>query len=385
MVLLRLILKNTLRHRLRTALTVAGLFVAVLAFGLLQTVVGAWYAGAENASSARLVTRNAISLVFPLPLTYRPKLAAIDGVRATTHANWFGGIYKEAKNFFPQFAVDTETYFKLYPEYLLSEDALRSFQRDRRGAVVGRKLAERYGFKVGDTVTLKGTIFPGNWEFIVRGIYDGRDAKTDTNQFFLHWNYVNEVMKKTIPRRANSVGVYVLEIDDPSRAAQISLEADRLFKNSQAETLTETEQAFQLGFVSMTEAIVMAIRAVSYLVILIILAVMANTLSMTARERTREYATLKALGFAPGFIVALIMGESLTLALIGGGLGMAALLPIAQAFGTAMGSLFPVFYVSSSTLFAQLVCALAVGVIAAIAPAVSAARVNIVNGLRHVA
>jgi len=382
--LIQLLLKNALRHKLRSALTLAGLFIALLAFGLLQTVVGAWYAGAENASNARLVTRNAISLVFPLPLTYRAKLHSMDGVRATTHANWFGGIYKEPKNFFPQFAVDAQTYFTLYPEYRLSEEALRSFQRDRRGAIVGRKLADRYGFSVGNTVTLKGTIFPGNWEFVVRGIYEGADAKTDTNQFFFHWTYLNEQIQKTTPRRANTVGVYVLEIDDPSRAAQMSRDIDALFKNTQAETLTETEQAFQLGFVSMTEAIVVAIRAVSYLVILIILAVMANTMSMTARERTSEYATLKALGFPPRFVVGLIVGESLLLAAVGAVLAMAALMPLANAFGSAMGSLFPVFYVSNSTLIAQALCALGVGLISAIGPAIFAARVNIVEGLRHV-
>ncbi len=210
MYLIKLILKNALRHKLRTLLTVVGLIVAVVAFGLLQTVVGAWYAGAEGASSARLVTRNAISLVFPLPLTYRQKLRSVDGVRQVSNANWFGGIYKEAKNFFPQFAVDAPTYFQLYPEYVIAEDEIKAFLRDRKGAVVGRKLAHTYGFKVGDTVTLKGTIFPGNWEFVMRAIYDGRDAKTDTSQFFFHWDYLNETLKKTVPRRANTVGVYVL-------------------------------------------------------------------------------------------------------------------------------------------------------------------------------
>lgn len=385
MYLLRLILKNTLRHKLRTLLTLIGLFIATLAFGLLQTVVNAWYAGAANASEARLVTRNAISLVFPLPLTYRPKIRALEGVEALTHASWFGGIYQEPKNFFPQFAVDAGSYLSLYPEYRLDENELRAFMRDKRGAVVGRKLATRFGWKPGDTVTLKGTIYPGNWEFVVRAIYDGRDEKTDTNQFFMHWDYVNEVMRKTIPRRTNTVGVYVVKVSDPTRTADISRTIDALFKNSQAETLTETEQAFQLGFVSMTEAIVVAIRAVSFLVILIILAVMANTMSMTARERTSEYATLKALGFSPRTIVTLIVGESLTLALIGGALGMLALLPLSQVFGSAMGSLFPVFYVAPETLWLQLTCALTVGLIAAAAPAWSAARVNIVDGLRHVA
>lgn len=384
MFLLRLILKNALRHRLRTLLTLLGLIVAVVAFGLLQTVVGAWYAGAEGASSARLVTRNAISLVFPLPLTYRQKLKSVDGVRAVSNANWFGGIYKEAKNFFPQFAVDAASYFPLYPEYRMAEDQFKAFLRDRKGAVVGRKLAATYGFALGDAVTLKGTIFPGNWEFTVRAIYDGRSAGTDTSQFFFHWDYLNETLKQTVPRRANSVGVYVLEIGDPARAAEVSRAVDEQFRNSIAETLTETEKAFQLSFVSMTEAIVVAIRAVSFLVIFIIMAVMANTMAMTARERIAEYATLKALGFGPGFVALLIGGESLAIALGGAALGIALTFPVADAFAALMGSLFPVFRVSAATVLMQLACGLLVGTVAALFPGWRAARVRIVDGLRSI-
>jgi len=384
MFLLRLILKNALRHRLRTLLTVVGLVVAVVAFGLLQTVVQAWYAGAEGASTARLVTRNAISLVFPLPLTYRQKIRSVEGVRAVSNANWFGGIYKEAKNFFPQFAVDAPSYFPLYPEYVIAEDQFKAFLRDRKGAVVGRKLAGTYGFKLGDTVTLKGTIFPGNWEFVIRAIYEGRDAKTDTSQFFFHWDYLNETMKKTIPRRANQIGVYVLELSDPARAAEVSRAVDAQFRNSMAETLTETERAFQLSFVSMTEAIVVAIRAVSFLVIFIIMAVMANTMAMTARERLSEYATLKALGFGAPFLVMLIFGESLAIALGGGLAGIGLTFPVADAFAQAMGSLFPVFRVSTGTVALQAGCALAVGAVAAFFPSLRAARVKIVDGLRSV-
>ncbi len=384
MVSLRLILKNALRHKLRTGLTVLGLVISVLAFGLLQTVVDAWYAGAESASAARLVTRNSISLVFPLPLTYRAKLRSVDGVRSVSNANWFGGIYKEPKNFFPQFAVDAATYLPMYPEFVIPEDALRGFLRDRKGAVVGRKLADTYGFQLGDTVTLKGTIFPGNWDFVIRAIYDGREPKTDTAQFLFHWDYLNETLQRTVPRRANTVGVYVLELADPARAAEVSRAVDAMFRNSQAETLTETEKAFQLGFVSMTEAIVVAIRVVSFVVIVIIMAVMANTMAMTARERTAEYATLKALGFGPGFIGRLIVGESLAIALAGGLAGIVLTLPVAAAFGSAMGSLFPVFQVSPATQALQLAAALTVGLVAALAPTWRAMRVPVVEGLRHV-
>jgi putative ABC transport system permease protein len=383
-VLFSLIFRNAFRHKLRTLLTLLGLTVAILAFGLLSTVVEAWYAGAEGASSARLVVRNSISLVFPLPLTYRQKIRQIDGVRAITTANWFGGIYKEPKNFFPQFAVEAATYLDLYPEFVLSEAEHKDFLHDRQGAVIGEKLAATYGIKLGDTMTLKGTIFPGQWEFVVRGIYRGRDAKTDVSQMFFHWDYLNETMKVRAPRRANTVGVYVVEVADPSRVAEISRVIDGEFRNSYAETLTETEKAFQLGFVSMTEAIVVAIRLVSYLVIFIILAVMANTMAMTVRERTAEYATLKALGFGPAFVMLLIYGESLAIAALGGAIGIALTFPVATAFAKAMGTLFPVFVVSAQTVWLQAGSALAVGLISALFPARSAARVNIVDGLRSI-
>lgn len=383
-ILLNLVLRNAFRHKLRTLLTLVGLMVAVLSFGLLSTVVDAWYAGAEGASNARLVTRNSISLVFPLPLTYKQKIRQIDGVKAITTANWFGGIYKEPKNFFPQFAV-APNYLELYPEYLLSDDERTAFARDRKGAIVGRKLAAQYGFKVGDVVQLKGTIFPGTWEFIIRGIYTGRDAKTDVAQMLFHWDYLNEVAKVRYPRRQNQVGVYVVTIDDPGRAAELSRLIDAEFRNSAAETLTETEKAFQLSFVSMTEAIVVAIRIVSYVVIAIILAVMANTMAMTVRERTSEYATLKALGFGPGFVRGLIFGESVAIAAIGGGLGIALTFPVAAAFAQAMGTLFPIFFVSGTTVLLQAACALGVGLIAAWFPSRRAARIPIVEGLRSVA
>ena len=382
--ILGLVWRNAFRHKLRTLLTVAGLLVAILAFGLLSTVVGAWYAGAEAASAARLVTRNAISLTFPLPLAYKAKVRAIDGVKDITTSNWFGGIYKEPKNFFPQFAVEAESYLRLYPELVVEEDQQRAFLRDRRGCLVGAKLAERFGFKIGDIVPLRGTIFPGQWEFVVRGIYRGGKPNTDQNQMIVHWAYINETMTKRMPRRANQVGVFVTEID-PDRAAEVSLAIDKEFKNTANETLTETEKAFQLGFVSMTEAIVVAIRLVSYLVIGIILAVMANTMAMTVRERTAEYATLKALGFGPGFVAALIIGESLAITGLGGGLGMLATFPVAQSFGKAMGGLFPVFLVAPQTVVSQGLCTLAVGLIAAALPAWQASRVRIVEGLRAVA
>lgn len=381
---IKLIVRNALRHRLRTGLTVTGLLVAVLAFGLLQTVVDAWYAGAAAASNARLVTRNGISLVFALPLSYENRIRGVEGVATVARSNWFGGIYQEPKNFFPQFAV-SDSYFKLYPEFLIPEAERVAFARDRKGAMIGRQLADRYGFKIGDTLPLRGTIFPGTWEFVIRGIFEGVDETKVTNIMYFHWEYLNETVRKLSPARADQVGVFVIGIDNPDNAATVSLAVDAVFKNSLAETLTETEQAFQLGFVAMSNQIIAAIRIVSYVVILIIMAVMANTMAMSARERTSEYATLKALGFGPGFVATLIFGESLAICMLGGGLGIALTPPLAEGFKAFAGGIFPIFTVSGETALMQAACALTVGVLAAIVPAVRAARVRVVDGLRAIA
>jgi putative ABC transport system permease protein len=380
-----LILRNAFRHKLRTTLTMVGIVVAIVAFGLLRTIVDAWYAGAEATSSARLITRNATSLVFPLPLNYAEKLRQVPGVRAVTWANWFGGIYITESNFFPQFAIDGATYLSMYPEFRLQPAELKAFLFDRQGAVAGRRIADKFGWKVGDQIPLRGAIFPGTWTFNLRAIYDGADAKVDETQFFFHWQFLNETVKARFPRRADQVGLYIEEIADPTQAADVSERIDSMFKNSLAETLTETEKAFQLGFVAMTEAILAAIQAVSYVIVLIIMAVMANTMAMTARERYSEYATMKAIGFSNGFVAFLIFAESLGIAMAGGLLGIALTFPITDAFGGAMGTLFPVFFVSQATVLMQAAAALIVGVVAALIPAWRAAHVRIVDGLRSVA
>jgi putative ABC transport system permease protein len=380
-----MVLKNAFRHKLRTSLTVVGIIVAITAFGLLRTIVDAWYAGAEATSSARLVSRNAISLVFSMPLTYAQKIRQVPGVTAVSWANWFGGVYITERNFFPQFAIDAATYLDMYPEFVLKPEERKAFLVDRRGAVVGRKLADQYGWKLGDQIPLRGTIFPGTWTFTLRAIYDGVDAKTDETQFFFHWQFLNETVKARFPRRGDQIGVYVVEIRDPTQAAAISQDIDATFKNSLAETLTETEKAFQLGFVAMTEAILVAVQAVSFVVIVIIMAVMANTMAMTARERYSEYATMKALGFGQGFVALLVFAESIGIALAGGALGILLTFPLANIFAGAMGTLFPVFFVSRETVLMQLGASLVIGVVAAAVPAWRAARVRIVDGLRAIA
>ena len=384
--LLKLVFKNIFRHRLRSLLTIAGLVIAILAFGILRTVVDAWFAGADMASAQRLITRNATSLVFSLPIYYRERLRAIDGVQRVAVSNWFGGIYKDQSfgNIFAQFAVDHDVFFDVYPEFITKPEELLAFKKDMRGAMVGRLLADKYGFKLGDTIPLKGAIFPGNWEFTVRGIYEPKDATIVTRQLYFHWEYLNEEVKKRYPRRAEQAGFFLVQIADPSRAAEISQAIDREFRNSLAETLTETEKAFSLGFVAQTETIVMAVRVVSFVVILIIFAVVANTMAMTARERHAEYATLKAIGFSPEFVGTLILGESMLLTGIGGAAGILLTFPVAGLFKAMLGMLFPVFNVTPQTVAMQAGCAFAVGVLAGLVPSVRASRTKIVEGLRYI-
>ncbi len=381
---LKLIIRNALRHKLRSILTVIGVAIAIMAFGLLRTLVSVWYQGVESASASRLVTRNAISLTFNLPISYREKIRAVPGVKAVSYANWFGGIYISEKNFFANFAVDARTYLDLYPEFVLSDEGKKAFLRDRKGCVIGRSLSERFGWKIGDAVTLKGTIFPGQWTFTVRGIYHGAAKSTDESQFFFQWDYLNEVMKKTTPRRADMVGVFVVAIADPDRAAEVGQAIDNLFKNSLAETMTETERAFQMSFVAMTGAIVAAIQIVSYVVIAIIMVVAANTMAMTARERIPEYSTMKTLGFGSWHIASVIFGESIAISLAGGLLGVALSFPAGTWIEQELKQYFPLFEISSRTIVLDLVAAFIVGSVAAVFPAWRGVTINVAEGLRRI-
>ncbi|MBI4595479.1 MAG: ABC transporter permease [Candidatus Tectomicrobia bacterium] len=384
MLLLKLLLKNAFRHKLRALLTILGVTIVILAFGLLRTILSAWYAGVEASSATRLVTRNAISLIFPLPVSYKDKIRQVPGVNLVSHGNWFGGIYIDEKHFFASFAIEPKSYFKLYPEYVLLPDQKEAFLRDRRGFVAGRKLAERFGWKLGDAVTLRGTIFTGQWDFVMRGIYSGRDKNTDETLFAFHWDYLNEGIRKMAPTLADHTGFFLIGVSNPGLAAEVSLAIDTLFKNSLAETLTETEKAFQMSFVSMTEAIVMAIRLVSYVVIIIIITVVANTMGMTVRERMGEYAVFRTLGFGNWHIGGFILGESFIITMIGTVVGIALTFPVAGVFSDTLSAYFPIFNIARETIYMDLAAALIISVIAAIFPTWRALRMRIADGLRRI-
>ena len=384
MLRIKILVRNAFHNRLRSGLTILGIAVAILAFGLLRTVISAWYAGVDAASASRLVTRNAISIIFPLPINYAEKIRQIEGVKTVSWGNWFGGIYIDEKNFFANFCVDPRTYLEIYPEFILNPAEKKAFLADRKGFIAGRKLAARFGWKIGDTVTLKGTIFPGNWDFVLRGIYRGRDETIDESQFFFQWDYLNETVKQIAPSRADQVGFYMISVKRPDLSSEVALAIDRSFKNSLAETLTETEKAFNQGFIAMTGAIVTAIQMVSFVVILIILLVVANTMAMTTRERIGDYAIMKTLGFGGGSIAGMIFGEALVISLTGCLAGMALTFPAAKAFGHTLSAYFPIFLVSDETIWFDLLFAFLIAFFAAIIPARHAIRVGIADGLRRI-
>ena len=383
MELLKFIIKNTGRHKLRTTLTIIGIAIAILAFSFLRTVISGWYEGVEASSQNRLITRNAISLTFPLPLAYKDSIQGIPGVTGVSYGNWFGGVYIDEKNFFPQFAVDAPTYFGLYPEYKVPPGQMETFLRERNAAIVGVKLTKRYGWKIGDNVRLRGTFFPSDWDFVVRGIYTGAEAATDETQFFFHWQYVEERQRVFNSPTAGYVGWYVIRISNPDMAGPVSQAVDERFKNSLAETLTESEKAFQMGFVSMTESILIALKIVSFLIIGVILIVLSNTMAMTIRERLTEYAVLKTMGFRPRHLITLIAGESLVIALLGGGLGIAVTAPSVAVFAKKFENFFPFLRVESMTYWVCLLTAIGVAAGASLFPAWRAVHLKIAEGLRR--
>ena len=379
----KLIFKNMFRHKLRTALTIMGISIAVMAFALLRTVIGAWYVGIEATAPDRLITRNSVSFIFPLPVAYRARIASIPGVSNVSFANWFQGVYIDERNFFPRMAVDVETFFDLYPELLLPAEQKEDFKKQRNACIVGAKTAKKFNLKIGDAMTVDGDIYPGRYTFIVRGVYTGRDRATDETQMFFHWAYLDEQLKRDMPIRSGYVGWYVVRIADPAQTAAVSAGIDEIFRNSPSETKTETEKAFTQGFISMSSTIILAIQFISYIIVGIILLVLANTMVMTARERIMEYAVLKTLGFRTLHIAGLITGESLLIAVIGGAIGLAITFPITAGIGEQLSNIFPVFLVETSTMATAMSFAILVGLIASIVPLYRAMTTSIVDGLRH--
>jgi len=383
--ILLLVLRNSARNKVRTLLTILGIAVGVMAFSFLQTVLTAYYIGAEASSPNRLVTRHRVSLFNFLPLSQRERILQVPGVSEVSYGIWFGGYYKDQRNYFAQFAVDPG-YIDLYPEFIMTPEAREAFAGDLQAAIIGRKLARRFGWKVGDRVTLTGTIFFGDWDFVIRGIYSGRDRTTDETAMFIRWKRVDERLQQV--GRGSSVGWWLVGLDDPASTGRVSDAIDALFINSSSPTLTETEKDFQLSFVSMMGTIITIIKVASWIVIGIILLVMANTMGMAARERTTEYGVLKTLGFRALHLLTLIGGEALFVSFIGAAVGCAAAYGLVAIAGheveQSLGQIFPVFALTGQTAAQAIGLAMAAGLLAGLVPMARAIQLPIADALRRI-
>ena len=380
-----LVVKSAFRNRLRSLLTSVGVAVAIIAFLFLRTLLAAWYAGAEAAAVDRMVVRNRISIIFPLPLSYVDKVKQVPGVSDVSWANWFGATYIDERNFFAQFAVDPESYLRVVPEILLSPEERKAFIDDRQGCIVGELLAKKYNWKIGDQIPLQGTIYPGNWKLTIRGIYKAGSKSFDVQTMFLHWKLVDEQMPE---RRRNQLGVIMIRVADPNQSVAVAQGVDKLFQNSPAETRTESEKQFQLSFVSMSGALLGAINLISIVVLIILVIIVANTIAMSTRERTTEYAVLKAIGFRPGHIIGFVLGEGLVTGALGSIIGILVTAPLisftARVLEKSLGSFLGQFEIDKTAAALSVVAAILGGMVAAAVPAWRAARMKLVDALRRV-
>lgn len=386
MELLLLVFRSAFRNRLRTLLTSVGVAVTIIAFLFLRTFIAAWYAGVDAASADRLVVRNKISITFPLPLAYVNKVRAVPGVSDISYMNWFGGVYIEEKNFFAQFAVEAESLLRVYPEFILPEDQKKAWLADRRGAMVGKLLADKWGWKPGDKIILKGTIYSGDYEFTVRGIYTATQRGVDQQTMYFHWAYLNESL---VERLKDTVGILMVRVADPSRSVEVASAIDKGFQSSTAETRSESEKSFQLSFIAMASAIITAIQIVSGVILLILALILGNTLAMATRERTTEYATMRAIGFQPHHIRRLVIGEGLVVSGLGALLGVLLATPIlkwvSEIFAREVPGFLGEFHLDWNAVIVAVIFALCAGAAAASLPAMRAGRLKIVDALRRVA
>ncbi len=376
-----LIFANLFRKKMRLLLTVGSFAVALFLFAFLAAVKGAFSRGVDVAGADRLVVINRVTIIQPVPLAYRDRIARIPGVKTITHNNWFGGVYQDEKNFFPQFAIDVENQRRVFPELLAPEDQWQNFLKDRQGAIVGARTAKRFGWKVGDRIPIKNSFFSGTWEFNLDGIYHGKEPKDDETQFWFQWDYYEE----RVPERIKGmVGWYVLRVDNPDDAPRIAKAIDAEFANSPYETKTETESAFAAGWVKQFGNIEFLIVTIGTVVFFTLLLVTGNTMAISVRERTAELGVLKALGYSDGFVLVLVLAEVLLIALLGGALGLSLAKLAIPGLNAVLSGLLPYVILPASALLAGIGFALAVGVVSGLLPALGAMRLRVVDALRRV-
>jgi len=378
-----LILANLFRKKARLVLTIGSFAVALFLFALLGVVNDAFSRGADIVSANRLVTINRTSIINPIPLSYRDEILRIPGVSYITHDNWFGGVYQDPKNFFPQFVIDPENQRQVFPELIVPDDQWNTFLKDRQGAVVGKNTMERFGWKIGDRIPIKTTLYglgDKTFEFNIDGVYHGAKPEDDTTQFWFQWEY----FKESIPERVKGqIGWYTILIANPDDAPRIAKAIDNMYLNSPYETKTETESAFAQGWVKQFGNIKFLIVSIGTVVFFTLLLVTGNTMAISVRERTNELGVLKAIGFSDRTVLGFILGESMAIAL-SGCVGLLLALVAIPALSRAMAGLLPPLLVTTKTLAYGLLAALAVGFASGILPAYGAMRLRVVNALQRV-
>ena len=380
---LHLMWANLGRKKIRTGLTMLSIFVAFALYGLLIAVRSAFGVGVDITGLDRLLTIHKVSLIQPLPISYLNRIKATEGVTDAAFAVWFGGIYQDPKNFFAQHAVEPADWLRLYPELVLPEEQKRAWFANRTGAIVGRMTAERFGWKIGDRVPLQGTAWRpqdgSSWEFDIEGIYDGAEKSTDKTLFLFHYDYLNQAVRGG---DLGIVGWYVLRIDEPQNAVEIANRIDEQFANSSAETKTTTEKAFVQSFANQTGNIQKIVTGIVSVVFFTLLLVAGNTMAQSVRERTSELAVLKTLGFTGRQVMAMVLGESILVALLAGGAGLLLFWSLAQS-GDLGGAFLPTLFLPASALVPGFAFALLLGLATGAVPAWQALRLNIVNALRR--
>ncbi len=386
--LLLIAARNLGRNRWRTFATVLGAAVAVLAFVMLRTILAAWLVAAEYSAKDRIGTRHKVSFVISMPKHYVDTVRDVPGVKKATWMTWFGGKNpKRPQEFFATIAVDPPSFLEVMDEIELPPAERQKWLEDRKGAIIGDVLAKTLGLKVGDKFVLQGSIYPGDWEFNIDGIYTAKRKSVDRSTFWFHWNYLNESLPEN---RKNEVGWITSRIDDAGRSGDISAAIDKIFDEKDTQTTTMSERAMNLSFVGMISALLTALDIISFIILVIMMMVLGNTIAMGVRERTREYAVLRAVGFLPGHIAAFVIFEAVALGLLSGLVGVALSYPVVEKgmgrwLEENMGAWFPYFRIPPETLAVALGLTVTVSVVASLIPAVRASRLVVTDALRRVA
>jgi putative ABC transport system permease protein len=375
---------NLKRKKLRTLLTLLSILVAFVLYGFLSAIQQALVGGVEMAGADRLIVRHKVSIIQLLPESYEAKMERIPGVALAVHQTWFGGIYQDPKNFFMQNPVEPEKFLDMHPEVVLAPEQKAAWLRTRTGAIVGRKTADRFQWKVGDKVPIRSTIWSQNdrsrvWEFDIVGIYDGKEKGTDTTPLFFRYDYFDEARRNG----KGQVGWYTIRVKDPAQAVEVARRVDREFENSAFETKTEPEGAFIQGWARQIGNIVLIVGLILSAVFFTILLVTGNTMAQSVRERTGELGVLKAIGFTHGQVLALVLAESCVLSVLGGVAGLAIACLVVPVLARVLAGLLPLFFFPTRDVAIGLGFSVALGLVAGIFPALQAMRLRVADALRR--